>query len=108
MITYLTNLYKSFFATKTSRSSAWPKVRNTHLVKEPTCQACGTDKNLNVHHIIPYHLDKDKELDGNNLITLCEEHHCHLVIGHLCSWSSYNKNVIEDAAIWLKKVKNRP
>lgn len=54
------------------RSSHWPKIRKEHLNKESCCQACGGEKELNVHHIIPYHIDKTKELDPDNLITLCE------------------------------------
>jgi hypothetical protein len=91
-----------------SRSPEWPTVRAAHLKREPTCQACGINKNLSVHHIIPFHIDKSKELDQDNLITLCNEHHCHFVFGHLDSWYSYNINVREDAKNWLEKVKHRP
>jgi hypothetical protein len=114
MITKIVNLCKSLFATDTGpilttpRSSDWSKVRDVHLSKEPACRACGTKKKLTVHHIIPYHIDKSKELDEDNLMTLCEEHHCHLVIGHLCSWYSYNPDVRKDVVTWLEKVKKRP
>jgi 5-methylcytosine-specific restriction enzyme A len=93
---------------KLKRSGQWPAVRKKHLEMEPSCQACGTKKNLAVHHIQPFHEHPKLELDHSNLITLCEEHHCHLVFGHLCSWYSYNANVREDVKWFLAKVKKRP
>jgi hypothetical protein len=105
------NFIKKLFYPKQkmlARSSKWPKTRGTHLEKEPTCQACGGVKDLSVHHIVPYHIDKDKELDPENLITLCEHNHCHFFCGHLFFWESYNPKVREDAAAWLIKVQKRP
>lgn len=90
------------------RSSHWPKIREEHLLKEPCCQICGGIKQLSVHHIKPYHLDPLKELDLDNLITLCEYRNCHLTFGHLFYWESYNVNIREDAAFWAMKVKKRP
>lgn len=90
------------------RSGKWQTVRKKHLSENPTCAACGWTKDLSVHHVVPLHLDNEKELDPSNLITLCEENNCHHTFGHLLSWFSYNPNVREDAAAWLEKIKNRP
>ena len=49
------------------RSSKWATVRKKHLQKQPICQVCGAEDNLQVHHIEPFHNDPDKELDENNL-----------------------------------------
>jgi hypothetical protein len=62
------------------RSSQWPKVRAEHLRKHPTCAACGSVEDLNVHHLQPFHLDPSLELYPPNLLTVCREHHfyvCH-------------------------------
>ena len=91
-----------------NRSGQWQTIRKKHLIKSPTCAACGGAKKLSVHHCVPFHLDEAKELDPENLITLCEENNCHRTFGHFYSWFSYNPNVREDAASWLEKVKNRP
>jgi hypothetical protein len=66
------------------RSSKWDAVQKEHLKKEPVCQWCGSDKNLNVHHIQPFHVKPELELDPNNLITLSRD--CHFSIGHFCNW----------------------
>lgn len=107
------------------RSPEWHRVEKEHLLREPACVACGyKGKGVQVHHIKPFHLHPQLELDPNNLITLCEvkgrDHH--LLIGHLDNWESYNEHVRDDvkhfyrmtaAKIradlkWLEKMKRRP
>ena len=82
------------------RSSQWPRVRREHLKREPACQACRTGDKLEVHHIHPFHLRPELELDDSNLVTLCEKpgHDCHFVFGHFHNWRRWNPNVREDAA----------
>ena len=92
------------------RSGRWRSVRAAHLEKQPVCQVCGGDKMLNVHHIIPFHLDMSKECEPENLITLCEgSHHinCHLLFGHLGDWHCTNTDVVHDAETWREKLSNR-
>jgi 5-methylcytosine-specific restriction endonuclease McrA len=63
--------------------------------------ACGyKGKNLQVHHIKPFHLHPHLELDPQNLITLCEHH---LLLGHLDAWDSYNERIREDAKHFYRK-----
>lgn len=90
-----------------NRSSQWPKVRAEHLKKQPFCQACGSKNSLQVHHIEPVNVNPNKELDPENLITLCSKY-CHLAIGHLMDTKSWNPNVIEDSKVYYNKVCNRP
>lgn len=89
------------------RSPGWRSVRSKHLDQFSTCAACGRSKDLEVHHVVPFHIDRDKELEPSNLITLCGDN-CHLTFGHLFDWSSHNPAVREDAAAWLSKVRTRP
>jgi hypothetical protein len=86
-----------------ARSSKWPKVRDTHLKTDTSCNVCGSKEDLIVHHIIPFHVDKSKELDPNNLITLCNHNGCHFTFGHLFNWSSFNPNIIADAKTFKQK-----
>lgn len=89
-----------------SRSPEWPAVAHAHLAKEPACRVCGhRGQGLQVHHVKPFHLYPNLELDPNNLITLCElkgrDHH--LLIGHLDDWESYNPQVRTDVDKYHKE-----
>lgn len=85
------------------RSDQWPRIRRAHLRREPFCQACRTTDRLEVHHIHPFHLSPELELDDSNLITLCEKagHDCHFVFGHFHDWKRWNPSVREDVARYL-------
>src|SRR5450759_3744501 len=91
------------------RSDDWNKVRRRFLKMNPMCAVCDARKRIAAHHIKPYHLFPELELEPTNLITLCENgaNH-HIFVGHLQSWKSYNSDVIQDAAIWREKIRNRP
>lgn len=80
------------------RSSKWPKVRQCHLQSQNKCQYCGNSEELEVHHIKPFHLFPEMELDTNNLITLCEDKkfNCHIKMGHNGNWKSYNDHIKQD------------
>lgn len=100
-------MINSLYSIFSNRSTKWSEVRRQHLLKQPVCQACGTKRGLQVHHIVPYGVNPDLELDPNNLITLCGKY-CHFTIGHLMDYKSWNSEVIEDAAKYLEKIQNRP
>ncbi len=76
------------------RSPMWQRHRKEHLKKEPVCQYCRCKKNLEVHHIIPVHVDWTLELTSSNLITLCmSSKKCHLKRGHKGSFFDYEPNI---------------
>ena len=85
------------------RSARWDELRAKHIRHNPICVACKANTDLDVHHIKPFHLHPELELDLNNLITLCRKHHFY--IGHdpdysgpkKPSWSLFNPNVTLDA-----------
>ena len=82
-----------------ARSGHWAALRKEHLKKEPCCQWCGGTYKLQVHHIRPFHLHPELELDPDNLITLCQvpETDHHLDIGHNGNFvTGYNLNVRRD------------
>lgn len=96
----------------TARSSRWPAVRRAHLELHPACEMCGGTAKVEVHHIRPFHLHPDLELNPVNLVTLCEANKggicCHLAVGHLGNYRSWNVDVEADAKAWAKKIKSRP
>jgi 5-methylcytosine-specific restriction endonuclease McrA len=70
-------------------------VRAAHLKRQPACAACGRTEKLEVHHIVPFHKDASRELDPQNLVTMCDTP-CHLVHGHYLSWRRANPEVVAD------------
>lgn len=69
------------------RSGRWARVRREHLSREPACVVCGRMRDLEVHHVQPFHDNPDLELDPANLATCC--HDCHFVVAHACDWKSW-------------------
>lgn len=90
---------------KVLRSPKWPVVRNKHVKENPDCVACGSRENIQVHHLKPFHLFPELELEPTNLITLCEieikdedrqnDNH-HLTLGHSGNFKNNNKKVLSD------------
>jgi 5-methylcytosine-specific restriction protein A len=96
------NFFTSFY-----RSPKWSTARKEHLKYQPECQACGRSKDVEVHHIEPFHINPSRELDPTNLITLCAKT-CHLTFGHLMDYKSWNKDVVSDCANYKQKLQQRP
>ena len=80
------------------RSGKWAAVRRRHLTRQPACQWCGGTQDVEVHHIMPFHLHRELELEPRNLVTLCEhgDLDCHLRHGHLGNWRSFNPFILHD------------
>lgn len=83
------------------RSPRWTAFLRAFL-KGKTCIACGARDGLTGHHVIPFHLRPDLELDPGNVVPLCEER-CHIVWGHCDDYALDNPTVREDAADHLAK-----
>lgn len=84
-------------ADKEARSPRWAAVRDSFLHVMPRCAACLGNVELQVHHVVPFHVNPALELMTSNLITLCMgKDECHLAIGHGGSFKFYNPFVILD------------
>lgn len=112
IIKHLVDAAKGKHPLGTARSGHWPTVRKQHLALHPTCAMCGGADKLEVHHIRPFHLHPNLELEPTNLVTLCEANkggaNCHLLFGHLSNFKSFNVDVLADSAQWNQKIKTRP
>jgi predicted TIM-barrel fold metal-dependent hydrolase len=99
------------FPAGSKRSSKWDGVRKEHLKNHPICEICEGKARLNVHHIKPFHLHPELELEPTNLITLCESNshgiNCHLLVGHLGNFKNINPTSVEDSKIWKDKLKEK-
>ena len=81
-----------------TRSPKWAHVEKAFLADNPSCAACGSKRHLQVHHVAPFHLHPELELEQSNLLVLCmDEAECHLEIGHGGYFSAWNPNVLVDA-----------
>jgi len=89
------------------RSSKWRKVRKYHIQSNPVCAICGNTKTLEVHHIVPFHIDPKLELNPENLITLCDHKNrsCHRLIGHMSNWKNVNPFIVEDVQYLNNRIK---
>jgi 5-methylcytosine-specific restriction endonuclease McrA len=59
---------------RTYRKNNYEKVlRKRHVLENPICEKCGTDKVLEIHHIKPIRSGGINK--PSNLITLCQKHH---------------------------------
>lgn len=91
-----------------TRSRGWNKVRKAHIKEHPYCEACGSRKKLQVHHIADFSEHPELELNPANLMTLCMSGtRCHLTFGHLGNFKSINPDIVVDAVMYRTKVKNR-
>jgi hypothetical protein len=81
--------------THRKRSPHWDALRKDYLWWHPKCAACGGYTSVQVHHVAPFHLVPEMELDSDNLISLCMApgKHCHLLIGHGDNFKYYNPSV---------------
>lgn len=95
MLNFISNLFSV-------RSGKWNSLRKNYLEKNSSCIACGTEKKLRVHHIEPVHINPARELEEDNLCTLCDT--CHLVFGHLHNWTKFNPSVLKDSREHYKRV----
>ena len=88
------------------RSDKWPAVRAAHLRDEPRCRWCGGAADLEVHHVEPFHVKPELELDPNNLLTLCmaKGRECHYRCGHKGeSWLVFEPRIRELCAEHRKR-----
>jgi len=90
------------------RSSKWRKVRKEHIKKHPRCALCNSNKKIEVHHKIPFHIAPDLELEPENLMTLCESGEkgviCHRFFGHLSNYRKWNLAIEQDVMVWRMKL----
>ena len=86
----------------TRRSSTWHIHRDAWIKAHGECLACTSRKGLQVHHIVPFWVDRTLEEDVRNFVTLCTKgkygmKNCHLNIGHNGCYRRVNIRAVEDA-----------
>ena len=79
------------------RSPQWRTVRDRYADAHPLCAFCGSAA-VDVHHIQPFRLFPTRELDPDNLMSLCRVHH--FIYGHGGDWKGDNPDVLVDKEFW--------
>lgn len=87
--------------TGAARSPQWASFSKRYL-RGRSCIACGSREGLTAHHVVPFHMRPDLELDEKNLVPLCTDR-CHIVHGHFNDFRLDNPKVREDCAEYLRK-----
>lgn len=98
--------WREYVVKRFERSSQWMSVRSAFIEKHSCCAVCGKRKKLQVHHKVPFSVRPDLELVESNLVTLCDR--CHLFIGHIGYFVSWNPSIDSDISIWKHKFQHRP
>lgn len=84
------------------RHKDWPKVLKVFfsIPGNRVCAACGHNRHVEAHHIIPFDESPELELIIANLIPLCDDPkrglRCHLREGHLGDYRIANPSVRAD------------
>ena len=86
------------------RSGRWRALRNEMVREHPRCFVCGAPTTV-IHHLRPFGVDHDGELNRMNLIWYCDR--CHLFVGHLCCFRAWNTNCRNDSVEMKWKIVNR-
>jgi 5-methylcytosine-specific restriction protein A len=110
LLSNLKQRYDYYKVTRGRNEHEWFRVREEFIKENGAyCRVCGKTQKLNVHHIVPFHINPDLELDKNNLIVLCTNRpvNCHYLFGHLLDWKAYNPTCRYDVAIWNQKIRDR-
>jgi len=87
------------------------KAKRDYVQIHPECAICGCQKNLEVHHVIPVHIDLSLSTVFENFITLCDASNngCHRWIGHFGNFKNlWNLDVRQYAVssrLFLQKMK---
>ena len=89
------------------RALEWRRIRKEHLKLFNECYVCRKKTKLQVHHIIPFNIAPDLELNPDNLITLCTNKpvNCHILYGHLGNYQDTNMTCVDDAVYWRRKLR---
>jgi len=92
-----------------ARSPLWTAFRDGWKAVHPRCATCGSEDHIQVHHVVPFHLEPSKELDAHNVLTLCMgPNECHLRIGHGDDFRAFNPHVRAHVALLVHAPNVRP
>lgn len=79
------------------KTEAYKKFASVLVSNQKICEICGSNNNLQVHHILPVSIYPEKLLEESNCMILCSGANkfsgCHKQYGHLGNFNIYNPTV---------------
>jgi len=94
---YVYNASVTNYVFTAKHDSKWRRVRDRYYATHKTCAMCGIARDIQVHHIKPWHLYPEERYSHKNLVSLCQP--CHFRFGHGRNWKAYNPVVVDMAEI---------
>jgi len=92
------------------RHPQWRKESGLWL-RGKVCAASGSTRNVRAHHLIPFHVRPDLEMDCDNWLALSDDGwggiNYHILIGHGGDFTDYNPHAVGDAARCLIMIRGR-
>ena len=70
------------------------KAMKEYHADHPECEYCRRNEKVQTHHIVPVSVSPSEADDKKNMMSLCAKR-CHLTLGHMGNFKTYNKNVLE-------------
>ncbi len=74
----------------------WSHVARAEIARQPYCSFCSSARKLQVHHVVPLHVDSSKGATPSNLMVLCQP--CHLYEAHCGDFQRFYDPAIRDRA----------
>lgn len=69
----------------------WRKTARLYMVDHKVCELCAEDSELQVHHVVPWHISAELRFVLSNLVCLCQP--CHFRFGHWRRWKDSNPEI---------------
>jgi 5-methylcytosine-specific restriction endonuclease McrA len=76
-------------ADDSARDPRFRSAEREFIRRNPVCAGCGGSATT-AHHVIPFHVRPDLEMDESNWAPVCPD--CHFVDGHARNWRKWVDN----------------
>lgn len=92
----LTRFYLNILSVNPVDQYKITKAKRNYVQIHSECAICGSQKNIEIHHVIPVHIDLSLSCNFDNFISLCDINNssCHRWIGHFGDFrNKWNLNI---------------
>jgi len=92
----LTRLYLNILTVNPVDQYKITKAKRDYAIVHTECAICGSEKCIEVHHVIPVHININLATNYENFIALCDNNNngCHRWIGHFGDFKNkWNLNI---------------